>query len=137
MEIKLERIDSKFQFKSGSGDQEVYTCASEALQGNIGKGQRPMALVLNGLAACMSIDILNILYKQKQLIKNFSVLVKAERDDAPPSAFRKINIIFSVHGDVKSDLLEKAINLTREKYCSVYHSLSSSIEVTFNSEINE
>ncbi|MEM7163003.1 MAG: OsmC family protein [Bacteroidota bacterium] len=137
MKISLQRIDDKFQFRSGTNEREVYCCAAEKLQGPHQKGQRPMELLLNGLAACLSIDVLSILYKQKQVIDDFRVEVIAERREEIPSVFTKIQISFFVKGEVKESFLSRAIHLGKEKYCSAYHSLSPEIVITTAYFINE
>ena len=137
MKITLKRIDSKFQFSSGKDENRVFCSASENLQGLDRKGQRPMELMLNGLAGCLSIDVLNILYKQKQEVVSFEVEVEAIRRDQIPSVFTDIHLVFKVKGEIREDFLSRAIQLGTEKYCSAYHSLSSDIIIRTSYVIQE
>lgn len=136
MEIELKRIDDKFQFKSGEDGNEVFISASPQLQGDNGKGPRPMELILQALASCISIDVLSILYKQKQDVKDYSVMVKGNRREELPNVFTKIVMTIHVRGNVKEEFLKKATKLGVEKYCSVLHMLQPSVDIKVNYVLN-
>ncbi|NND77622.1 MAG: OsmC family protein [Flavobacteriales bacterium] len=137
MKIELVRLDDKFQFKSGEGDDAVYLSASEKLQGENGKGQRPMQLILQALAGCMSIDVLNILYKQKQDVQDYNVSVSGDRSEELPGVFTNIKMTIHVKGAVKEEFLKRAIKLGEEKYCSVHHMLNPTVDIVTDYKLNE
>lgn len=122
MEIQLTKTDAKFEFTATNQQATLPICASPVL-GAEQNGFRPMELLLVGLASCMSIDVLNILYKQRQIISKYEVKVSATRQDAEPSIFETITVSLYVWGEVEDSKLDKAIQLTTDKYCSVYNIL--------------
>ena len=88
--------------------------------GGRGMGARPMELILAGLGSCSSFDVLDILEKGKQNVTGCKVVVTGERVDAVPAVFGDIHLEFVVTGhDLKETLVERAVNLSAEKYCSV------------------
>jgi uncharacterized OsmC-like protein len=136
MRIKLTRVNEKFEFTgSNESGNKIHLDASKSIGGNE-TGFRPMQLLLIGLAGCSAIDILNILYKQKQHIDHFSVDVFAEREnDVTPSLFKNISLKIIISGNLSEAKLMKAIDLTRDKYCSVYHILKETSTIKYSYEI--
>lgn len=89
-----------------------------------------MQLVLMGLGGCASIDLGLLLKKQRQKLIDYQIEVLATRDETPAKAFKSINIHFNLTGSLDAEKVEKAIELTLTKYCSVALSLSKDIEIT-------
>src|SRR6185295_13046681 len=80
---------------------------------------RPMEMVLLGTGGCSAYDVVLILRKGKQDIRGCDVKLTAERADTEPKVFTKINFHFVVRGrQLKANLVERAIKLSHEKYCS-------------------
>jgi putative redox protein len=134
MVVHIQRTEQKFQFKAENETTSLPLIGNPLLSETT-DGFRPMELVLLGLGGCMSIDVLNILYKQKQIIKAYGVSISGERNPEPPSAFHAIALHFTFKGDLDENRVEKAIRLAEEKYCSVYHSLNPVIDTKFTFEI--
>jgi len=137
MEISITKTDKNFAFLATSEGEAtpINICASDALEkGNI--GYRPMQTLLMSLASCMSIDILMILEKQRQSVTDYRVDVKADRTDDTPSIFASINFHVYISGDIKEDKLKKAIDLSRDKYCSVYHMMRQDVPFIISYTIN-
>ncbi len=83
-------------------------------------GPKPIELVAAALAGCTAFDVINILRKQHQDVTGYDVFVEADQADAPPAVFTRVRIRHMITGhDIDSVLLEKAIRLSEEKYCSV------------------
>ncbi len=129
MEISLKKSENAhFQYYASNGDVEIPICASSKLEsGN--EGFSPMQLLLVGVGGCMSIDVIMILRKQKQEIDNYSVKVSATRVDATPAIFKDIHIHIDISGEVQEEKLQKAIQLSEEKYCSVHHILGATADI--------
>jgi putative redox protein len=90
----------------------------------------PMELLLVGLAGCMAIDVVHILGKMRAVPDALQVSVEGVRADSEPRRYTRISLRFALQGEGLSQAeVERAIALSREKYCSVYHSLRSDIEV--------
>jgi putative redox protein len=89
-----------------------------------------MQLLGMALLGCMSTDVVDILRKGRHPLTKFHASLVAERAPDPPRRFLKVQLQFAIHGDVPAAAVERAIALSREKYCSVWHSLREDIELT-------
>jgi putative redox protein len=94
-----------------------------------------MQVLLASLAGCTSIDIINMLSKQRQRLDDFKVVVTSERTGGIPSPFTKINLHFVFKGKIKEQKIEKALESSHTKYCSVYFSLNPNIDITNTYEL--
>ena len=135
MNIELVRKNKAFHFEATDANQHIVQIDAGPNIGGADKGTRPMDLVLMGLGGCSSIDIGLILKKQKQELKDFKVQIQAEREDAVPSLFKKINLHFILWGDLKENKVVKSIELSLQKYCSVAKILEPTAEITYTYEI--
>ncbi|PJC05827.1 MAG: peroxiredoxin, partial [Gallionellales bacterium CG_4_9_14_0_8_um_filter_55_61] len=82
-------------------------------------GPRPMEMLLIGAGGCTSFDVITILKKSRQLVTDCYVELEAERAETEPRVFTKIHLHFVIKGhDIKPAVVEKAIKLSAEKYCS-------------------
>lgn len=137
MKLNLKRIESPFVFELSN--QSGQTCTLDASEqiGGKGKGFRPMELVAGGLAACASIDVINILQKKRILLGCYEVDVRAERTEGSPAAFKNIHLAFVFYNVIDEGQLKSTIDLALYKYCSVAASLNGDIEITYSYEIKE
>jgi putative redox protein len=97
-------------------------------------GPSPMQLVGYGLAGCMAMDVVAILTKGRHPLKGLRVDLEGLRAESEPRRFTTIEIHYSVNGSVPEEAVQRAIDLSRDKYCSVWHSMRQDIElkVTFS-----
>ena len=101
-------------------------------------GPRPMELVLMGTAGCTSFDVVHILKKSRQTITACEVEVDAERAEVEPKVFTRIHFHFVVTGKgLKPETVERAVNLSAEKYCSASIMLGKTATITHDFEIRE
>jgi putative redox protein len=98
-------------------------------------GPSPVQMLAIALAGCMSIDVVDIIRKGRHPLTAFRASVNGERAPEPPRRLLQIHLRFHVHGDVPPHVVERAITLSREKYCSVWHSLRQDIDLTTGFEI--
>ncbi|MCM2255564.1 MAG: OsmC family protein [Vicinamibacteria bacterium] len=114
-------------FDGRSGERTI------VLDGNDTVSVSPVEAVAHGLAGCMAIDVVDILQKGRLPLRGLSARLEAERAPAPPKRITSIKLHFTVEGDVPADRVERAIELSHETYCSVWHSLRQDIafECTF------
>jgi putative redox protein len=104
--------------------------------GGNNEGMRPMQLLLAAFGGCSSIDIINILKKQKQPLKDLKVTVTGEREqDAVPSLFTEVHAHFRFYGDVDEAKAGRAVSLGVDKYCSVAKTLAYRTTVTHSFEV--
>ena len=108
--------DLRFRVESVSGIHAELDSDKEA-------GLSPMESLLASLVTCMGADVVHILRKMKTDLRGLSIDARGERNPEPPRFYRKIDLSFTVVGEVPLDKIERAIDLSREKYCSVLHSL--------------
>lgn len=137
MEINLIRKNDKFNFEAeNSGGQKVELDANPSIGGE-GKGFRPMEMLLVGLGGCSGIDMVNVLTKQKEVIKDIKIKITATRKtEEVPAIFDVINIHFDLWGDLSVQKVERALALTFDKYCSVSNILGRSAEIRFSYAIS-
>ncbi|MBT4292531.1 OsmC family protein, partial [bacterium] len=95
-----------------------------------GTAPTPMEAVLHALAACAMVDVVSILEKMRLSMESLEVEVSAERADDHPKVFTKIHLKFVVTGDLTENKVQRAIELSTEKYCSISAMLSSTAEIT-------
>ena len=99
-------------------------------------GPRPMEMLLLGAGGCTSFDVISILKKSRQAISDCYVELSAERAKEDPKVFTKIHMHFVVTGkDIKPDVVERAIKLSAEKYCSASIMLGQMADITHDFEV--
>ncbi len=98
---------------------------------------RPKELILIGLGGCSGSDVASILQKMREKITRFEIDLDAEVADEHPKVFTKIHITYKFWGeDLKAANIEKAINLSQDRYCSVTAMLKGAVEITHAYELN-
>jgi len=102
-------------------------------------GIRPMELVLLGVGGCTSFDVMSILQKSRQKVSSCVAEIEAERADDIPSVFTKIHFHFVVKGNnLRESLIERAISLSSEKYCSASIMLTAAgVDISHSFEVSE
>jgi putative redox protein len=134
MTVRLEQVGPvAFEATAGSGGKLVVDGAPDV--GGEGRGMRPMELLLSAVASCSLMDILHILRKQKEPVEHISVDIEGARKDAVPSPFTRVKLVFIARGKVDDHKLQRAVQLSVEKYCSVSATLASEVEVTWEARL--
>lgn len=105
------------------------------VDGDSRAGPSPVQLLVIALAGCMAIDVVDIVRKGRYPLAAFRVTISADRAPDPPRRLLRVNLRFHVHGAVPASSVERAIALSRDKYCSVWHSLRQDIELTTGFEL--
>ena len=102
------------------------------------KGVKPSDLLAMALIGCSSYDVVEILQKQRQDLQQLNVTAESFQDDTPPWRFRRIHIRYQAVGKgIDPEKLRKAIEISEEKYCSVYATLKDAIDITHDFEVVE
>ena len=130
MQVKIKWIDGvSFVGESETGHAVVLDGAPENGGRNI--GMRPMEMLLIGMGACTSFDVVMILKKARQPIIDCVAEINATRADEIPKVFTKIHVHFVVSGNnLNETQVARAIQLSAEKYCSASIMLAKSVEIT-------
>jgi putative redox protein len=98
-------------------------------------GPNPVQLLLIALAGCMSMDVVDIVRKGRHSLTAYRCNLSGERMPEPPRYVRRVTISFHIHGDVPAAAVERAIALSRDKYCSVWQSLRKDIELVTSFDV--
>lgn len=102
------------------------------------KGIRPMEMLMVGMGGCTSIDVMNILEKARQDVTACVAEITAERAETEPKVFVKMHVHFKVTGrSLDAKRVERAIELSAEKYCSASIMLGKTAEITHDYELIE
>ena len=138
MKASVKWTDGRqFVAESGSGHSVVIDGPPD--HGGRNTGSRPMEMLLMGMGACTSFDVLNILEKARADVTDCVASLEAERADEVPSVFTKIHVHFTVSGmGLKEKQVARAVELSAEKYCSASIMLvKGGVEITHSFTIVE
>ena len=128
--------DVSFKGNSESG-HEVVLDGPEELGGK-GLGMRPMEMMLIGMGGCTSFDVVTILKRSRQQITGCIAEIEATRADEIPKVFTSIHIHFLIKGiDLQEKAVERAVELSANKYCSASIMLGKSVKITHDFVISE
>ncbi len=137
MRGRIKWVDGRtFVAESGSGHGLVIDGPAE--HGGRNLGPSPMELVLLGTGGCTAFDVLDILKKGRQAIEDCWVELEAERAPDPPKVFTRITMRFVVTGKgLSRTTVERAVQLSAEKYCSASIMLGKTAEIVREVEIRD
>jgi putative redox protein len=125
-----------FTAQTGSGHVAVMDGAPDGGGNNL--APRPMELVLAGTGGCTAYDVVLILKRGRHAVRGCTVTLKAERAETDPKVFTKIHFAFTVTGkNLPPAAVERAVQLSHEKYCSASAMLEKTAELTWSVEIAE
>ena len=137
MKATVKWLDNvAFVGESESGHAFVMDGAAEGGGRNL--GPRPMEVVLLGTGGCSAYDVVTILRKARQKVRDCSVEIDAERADKEPKVFTRIHMHFVVTGSqLKPAQVKRAVELSADKYCSASIMLGKTAQITHDFEIIE
>ena len=125
-----------FRAQTGTGHMVAMDGAPEAGGHNL--APRPMEMLLVGTGGCTAYDVVLILQRGRENVLGCDVTLQAERAETDPKVFTKINFHFVVTGrNLKSAAVERAVQLSHDKYCSASAMLAKTAEMTHSIEIVE
>lgn len=128
--------DVMFVGESETGHAMVFDGAPEIGGRNL--GMRPMEMLLLGMGGCTAIDVMLILKKSREQVKDCVIELQAQRADTDPKVFTAIHVHFIVTGKgLKEATVKRAIDLSAEKYCSASIMLGKTATITHDYEIRE
>jgi putative redox protein len=115
---------------AGTSDKASITLDSAGIA-----GPSPVQALGFALAGCMTTDVAHILTKGRHAFRELRSKLTADRSQEEPHRFVRMTLHVSVEGHVPPDAVERAIALSREKYCSVWHSMRQDIAFTVTHDI--
>jgi putative redox protein len=98
-------------------------------------GPSPVQTLAFALAGCMAMDVLVVVRKGRYRLDAMTARLVAERATADPRRVTKLDLRYTLTGEIPEDRVARAIQLSRDKYCSVWHSMRSDIELTTSFEV--
>jgi len=124
-------------FEGESGGQIVHI-DSTVEAGGQGLGASPMRLVLIALGGCTAMDVISLLKKMRQDVTHFEITLKSERAPEHPKVYTGFELVYKVSGhNLQRDMVERAVSLSEEKYCSVGGMLKMAAPIAYSVEIEE
>ena len=131
----MTAVEADLRWEGGT----LLSCRSGDVQAALDWDSRtaasPVQALVFALAGCMASDVVLILEKGRQPLRGLTARVSGERAANPPRRLLRVDIRFIVTGDVPGDKVERAIGLSRETYCSVWHSMAPDIDLTTSFEV--
>jgi len=125
-----------FTAETGSGHRLTMDGAPEA--GGANRGPRPMELLLAGTGGCTAFDVVLILQRGRHDVRHCDVTVTATRAETDPKVFTDLHFTFALSGrNLKPAVVERAIQLSKEKYCSASIMLAKTAKITHEYTITE
>jgi putative redox protein len=134
----LVRWTGGLTFLAETGSNHVIAMDGAPENGGRNLAPRPMEVVLVGTGGCTASDVVVILKKSGQDVRGCDVKVSAERAETDPKVFTKIHMHFTVRGrSLKKNVVEHAIRLSHDKYCSASIMLGKTAEITTGFDVVE
>jgi len=138
MESTIRWHNDGMSFIAETGSGHILAMDGAAEGGGRNLAPRPMELLLAGTGGCTAYDVVLILKRGRHAVTDCDVKLSAERAETDPKVFTKINMHFIVRGkNLRLEVVEKAIKLSAEKYCSASIMLGKSAEITHSCEVVE
>ncbi len=138
MECKITWAGEGMSFVAETGSQHRLVMDGAPEAGGRNLGPRPMELLLAGTGGCTAFDVVLILKKGRHEVSDCEVLVSADRAESDPKVFTRIHFSFKVKGKaLKREAVARAIELSKEKYCSASIMLGKTADITHDFEIIE
>ncbi|TXI73287.1 MAG: OsmC family protein [Dokdonella sp.] len=138
MECKVKWVSDGMSFLAETGSSHTLVMDSAPEAGGRNLAPRPMELLLAGAGGCSAFDVVLILKKGRHAITGCEVSLQAERAESEPRVFTRIHYHFRVRGkQLKREAVARAIELSRDRYCSASIMLGKTAEITHDFEIVE
>ncbi len=138
MECKVKWTGDGMSFVAETGSNHVLVMDGAPEAGGRNLAPRPMELLLAGTGGCTAFDVVLILRKARQMVTACEVSLQADRAETEPRVFTRIHFHFRVSGkQLKPEAVARAIELSKDKYCSASIMLGKTAEITHDFEIVE
>ena len=122
MSMKVELVWEHDLVLGGKSGQASMRLDSKGVE-----GPSPVQALAFGLAGCMAMDVVHILKKGRHDLRGLKVELVAQRATEDPRRVTAVSMAYTITGDVPRDQVQRAIDLSRDKYCSVWHSMREDI----------
>jgi putative redox protein len=135
-QIKLNWLEN-MAFEADVNGHKIVLDASDKVGGE-NRGARPKPLMMVALAGCSGMDVVSILKKMRVEVEAFNVFVEGDLTEEHPKQYLKMHVVYEFKGrDLPMDKLEKAVDLSQEKYCGVSAMYRKAFGITSEIRITE
>jgi len=121
-------------FEAGVSGHKVLMDAKEEVGGH-DQGPRPKALMMASLGGCTGMDVISILKKMKIEPESLNIRIEATLTEEHPKKYTAMHVIYEFRGDLPEDKLQRAVELSQDKYCGVSATLRDALAVTWEIRI--
>lgn len=136
-DIKIKQLQGATFAARGNTNHWTMMDGEEQFGGS-NAASKPTEMVLYGLGGCTGIDVVSMLKKMRVEYDDFEIEIDFERSEDHPKVFTKINMMYHFYGkDLPVDKLEKAVSLSKDRYCSVSAMLSKAVDISAKIEVHE
>ena len=137
MNIEVNWLGKDFHMEAANDEGGIIRMDGKTNIGGIEGGISPFQLLLAGIGGCSAIDVLSILEKQKQEVVSLKINVSGEKKKNPVgfSEYKSIHMHFILSGNLDSKKVQRALDLSVTKYCSVSKALEKNSEITYDFEL--
>jgi putative redox protein len=136
IKIELSRLDNDLNMEAVNEIGNKVQMDGSPADGGHDRGFRPMQMLLAAMGGCSAVDVVTILRKQREELKDIKITVTGEREkDKTPSLYTEVHAHFKLYGDIDEDKAQKAVALSVGKYCSVAKTLEKTAKVTYSVEV--
>jgi putative redox protein len=136
VKIELNRLNDYCHFEALNEQGNKISIDGSPDMGGQNLGMRPMQMLLAAMGGCSAIDLISILKKQKQDLRDVKIIVTGDREkDVVPSLYTEVHAHFRLFGNLDEEKVKRAVSLSVEKYCSVAKTLEANAKVTHSFEI--
>ncbi|MBC6993467.1 OsmC family protein [Neolewinella lacunae] len=136
MTVHLHRLDDAFHLEATNEEGHTVRADGSTAIGGSNSAMRPMQLLLAAVGSCSSIDVILLLRKQRQDLKDLRISVSGTRREEEPRLFTAIHVHYTLVGEVDEKKAERACRLSMEQLCSVSLMLKAGgVVVTWDYEV--
>jgi putative redox protein len=136
MEAHIQQLNS-LAFAGMADSKHWIVMDTDESVGGSGGSVTPIELVLLGLGGCTGMDVASMLKKMRVQVERFEISLHADRADDHPKVFTKIRLEYRLFGpNIDAQKVEKAIDLSKNKFCSVSAMLSQAVQIEYAYRIN-
>lgn len=137
MNITIKRIDDAYLMESISPEGQTVRSDATLDIGGRGQGMRPTQMLLASLGSCSSIDVIELLRKQRQPLQHIELDVSGQRTDDIPRVFTDIHVHYRLYGELEPGKVERACRISMEKLCSITKMLEKAATITWSYAIDD
>lgn len=138
MQARVSWKNAGLKFEGTADSGSMVKLSSAVDKGTGDEGFRPMELLGVGLAGCTGMDVISILQKKRQVVESFEVFVDTKNAEEHPHVWTQVTIKYLIRGrDIDRAAVERAIELSRDKYCPAQAMIRQAVKISMTYEIEE